>query len=123
MSFFRIFSGPRVAKSRKVPIGARGRRFVVEVPLETPDGFGGVIRTYAAGPQCWGAMELLSGDERERADRLEQAATHRVTFRHRDGITAAMRLTLGPRRFAVRSAADPDGSRTQLVCLVEEVGP
>ena len=106
---------------KPISIGARGRRFVLEVPLESPDGFGGVIRTYAAGPQVWGAIELLRGDERVRAGRPEQAVTHRVTLRYRDGVTAAMRLTRGLRRFAIRSAADPDGTRRDLVCLVEEI--
>jgi hypothetical protein len=32
-----------------------------------------------------------------------------------------MRLTSGLRRFAIRAAADPDGSKRDLVCLVEEV--
>ena len=32
-----------------------------------------------------------------------------------------MRLTLGLRRFAIRATSDPDGSRRDLVCLVEEV--
>jgi SPP1 family predicted phage head-tail adaptor len=108
---------------KSIPIGARGRRFVLEVPLESPDGFGGVIRTYAAGPQVWGAIELLKGDERLRAGRPEQAVTHRVTLRYRDGVTAAMRLVRGLRRFAIRSAADPDGTRRDLVCLVEEISP
>ena len=108
---------------KPIPIGARGRRFVLEVPLESPDGFGGVIRTYAAGPQVWGAIELLKGDERVRAGRPEQAVTHRVTLRYRDGVTAAMRLVRGLRRFAIRSAADPDGTRRDLVCLVEEISP
>ena len=103
------------------PIGARSRRFVLEVPRETPDGFGGVIRSYAAGPQLWGAMEMLAGDERRRADRPEEAVTHRVTFRYRAGVTAAMRLTAGLRRFAIRAASDPDGSGRHLVCLVEEI--
>jgi SPP1 family predicted phage head-tail adaptor len=106
---------------KPIPIGARGRRFVLEVPLESPDGFGGVIRTYAAGPQVWGAIEMLKGDERVRAGRPEQAVTHRVTLRYRDGVTAAMRLSRGLRRFAIRSAADPDGTRRDLVCLVEEI--
>ena len=106
---------------KPIPIGARGRRFVLEVPLESPDGFGGVIRTYAAGPQVWGAIEHLKGDERVRAGRPEQAVTHRVTLRYRDGVTAAMRLVRGLRRFAIRSAADPDGTRRDLVCLVEEI--
>jgi SPP1 family predicted phage head-tail adaptor len=93
----------------------------LEVPLESPDGFGGVIRTYAAGPELWGAIELLRGDERVRAGRPEEAVTHRVTLRYRDGVTAAMRLVRGLRRFAIRSAADPDGTRRDLVCLVEEI--
>ena len=111
------------ASEKPAPIGARGRRFVLELPLESPDGFGGVIRTYAAGPQLWGAIELLRGDERVRAGRSEQAVTHRVTLRDRDGVTAAMRLVRGLRRFAIRSAADPDGSRRELVCLVEDISP
>ncbi len=110
-------------KRQPLPIGARSRRFVLEVPNERPDGFGGVIRSYAAGPQLWGAMELVAGVERRRADRPEGVATHRVTLRHRPGVTAAMRLVSGLRRFAIRSAADPDGTGRELVCLVEEIGP
>lgn len=108
---------------RPLPIGSLSRRFVLEMPLETPDGFGGVIRTYRAGPELPGAIEYLGGGERLRADRPEQAATHRVTLRYRAGVTAAMRLTLGLRRFAIRAASDPDGSERELVCLVEEIGP
>ena len=48
-------------KTKSLPIGARARRFVLELPLERPDGFGGVIRSYAPGPQLWGAIEMLSG--------------------------------------------------------------
>lgn len=110
-------------KTKSLSIGARARRFVLEMPLERPDGFGGVIRSYALGPQMWGAMEMLSGIERVRADRPEQALTHKVTLRYRDGVTAAMRLVSGLRRFAIRTASDPDGSRRELVCLVEEIRP
>ena len=109
--------------SNRTSIGARGRRFVLEMPHEVPDGFGGVLRSFTAGPQLWGALEMLSGGERARADRPEQAVTHRVTLRYRPGITGAMRLVCGLRRFAIRAAADPDGLRRELVCLVEEIGP
>jgi SPP1 family predicted phage head-tail adaptor len=110
-------------KSKQLPIRARARRFVLEFPLESPDGFGGVIRSYAPGPQVWGAMEMLSGTERIRADRPEQSLTHRITLRYRDGVTGAMRLTAGLRRFSIRTASDPDGSRRDLVCMVEEIRP
>lgn len=105
----------------RIPIGARSRLFVLEVPHETPDGFGGVLRSYQAGPQLWGAMEMLSGTERIRADRPEQAVTHRITLNFREDVTSAARLTLGLRRFAIRAASDPDGSRRDLVCIVEEI--
>lgn len=104
-------------------IGERGRRFTLELPTEAPDGFGGVIRTYQPGPRLWGAIALLAAEERDRADRPEGVATHRVTFGYRDGVTPALRLALGPRRFRIRNALDPDGRRRALVCLVEEIGP
>lgn len=104
-------------------IGARGRRFTLELPLDTPDGFGGVVRAHVPGPQVWGAIEFLSADERVRAGRTESVATHRVTLPFREGVTSAMRVTLGPRRFRIRQAGDPDGRRRRLVCLVEEIAP
>jgi SPP1 family predicted phage head-tail adaptor len=109
--------------TKPIAIGARGRRFVLELPREVPDGFGGVLRSFAPGPELWGVIEMLSGTERVRADRPEQAVTHRVTLRYRAGITGAMRLASGLRRFAIRAASDPDGRRRELVCLVEEITP
>ena len=74
-------------KTKSLSIGARARRFVLELPLDRP----------------------------------EQSLTHRITLRYREGVTGAMRLTSGLRRFAIRAAADPDGSKRDLVCLVEEM--
>jgi SPP1 family predicted phage head-tail adaptor len=108
---------------KHLPIGARARRFVLELPLETPNGFGGVIRTYVAGPQLWGALEMVHQAERDGAASTEQSVTHRVRLRWRDGVTGAMRLTCGPRRFRIKAATDPDGAKRDLVCLVEEVSP
>ena len=104
-------------------IGARGRRFTLEVPVEAPDGFGGVIRTFQPGPRLWGAMELVGAEERVRADRPEAAITHRVTFDWREGLGDGMQLTLGLRRFRIKAAADPEGARRRLVCLVQEIRP
>lgn len=110
----------------RVPIGARRRRFVLERPLEAPDGFGGVVRRFEAGPLLWGAIEPLRSVEGTRLGRAEVLATHRVRFRFGPEVTPAritpgMRLASGPRRFAIRSAGDPDGRRRELVCQVEEL--
>lgn len=107
----------------RTTVGARRRLFVLDVPLETPDGFGGVVRTFQPGPQVWGAIEALDLAERERAGRAEEAVTHRVRLRHRADVDGRMRLTLGARRFAIRAATDPDGMRRETVCLVEEIKP
>lgn len=108
---------------RPPTIGERARRFTLDLPVEAPDGFGGVVRSYQPGPQLWGAMEMLTEGERIRAARAESVVTHRVTLPYRAGIGDANRLTLGLRRFRIRAASDPDGSRRQLVCLVEEIRP
>ena len=109
--------------SARIAAARRNRHFTLELPLETPDGFGGVVRTYQPGPRLWGAMELLRTTARRRAARPEGVATHRLTFPFRDGVSSAMRLTLGLRRFQVQEAGDPDGRRRALVCLVEEMTP
>lgn len=109
--------------SRPVAIGERGRRFTLQVPVETPDGFGGVLRTFQPGPRLWGAMRLVGDGERRGADRITDEATHRVTLAWQAGVAGGAQLTLGPRRFRIRSAADPDGRRRELVCLVEEIRP
>lgn len=102
-------------------IGQRRRRFVLERPIENPDGFGGTLRRYVAGPLLWGAITPLGAAERVRGGRSDLRATHRVRLAYRDGITPAMRLVAGPRRFAIRAAGDPDGRRRDLLCEVEEL--
>ncbi len=105
----------------QAPIGARRRRFVLETPLDEPDGFGGRLRRYVAGPLVWGAITPVGVSDPVRHGRSESVATHRVTLRWRPGVTPQMRLAAGPRRFAIRSAGDPDGRRRDLVCAVEEL--
>ena len=103
------------------PIGARRRRFVLELPLDESDGFGGALRRYVAGPLVWGAIEAIGSPERTRNGRADAVATHRVRLAYRTGVTPAMRLAAGPRRFAIRAAGDPDGRGRDLVCEVEEL--
>lgn len=102
-------------------MGARRRRLVLELPMETPDGFGGRTRRYVAGPVLWGSLEALGTAQPGRGGLTERAGLYRVGLRYRPGVTAAMRLADGTRRFAIRTVGDPDGRRRDLVCEVEEV--
>lgn len=104
-------------------VGALRRRLILEAPVATPDGLGGVTQSYATVTALWAQVEWMSGGERWRAGRPEQFATHRIIMRWRAGVDAGQRLRDGERIFEIRAVDDPDGSRRRLVALVEEVRP
>ena len=103
------------------PIGARRRRYVLERFVDDPDGFGGHLRRFVAGPLLWGTLEATGHAERARGGRSDAVATHRIRIAYRADVTPAMRLASGQRRFAIRAAGDPDGRGRDLVCEVEEL--
>ncbi|GJE19329.1 head-tail adaptor protein [Methylobacterium marchantiae] len=103
------------------PIGARRRRYVLERFVDDPDGFGGYLRRYVAGPLLWGTLDGTGQSERARGGRSDAVATHRIRIAYRADVTPSMRLVSGPRRFAIRAAGDPDGRGRDLVCEVEEL--
>ncbi|CAH1656752.1 Head-tail adaptor [Hyphomicrobiales bacterium] len=106
-------------------IGMMRRPLVLERAVDTPDDVGGVTRRWGRVARLWGAMERtqVSSNERDRSDRRELAMAYRVTLRWRGDITGNHRFRDGKRLFAVLSAADPDGHRRRLICVVEEVTP
>jgi SPP1 family predicted phage head-tail adaptor len=104
-------------------IGRLRRRLVLEAPVASPDGLGGATQAFEAVAAFWAEVEWLTGSEFWRRGRPEQARGYRVTLRWRGDVDAGRRLRDGERLFDIRSAADPDGSRRRLVCLVEEVVP
>ncbi len=108
---------------RRPSLGARRRRFVLERPLEQPDGFGGVLRRFVPGPVLWGEIAALGAASRVQGERLDTRVTHRITVRRRGDLSPVMRLSAGPRRFAIRVVADPDERGRDLVCEVEELIP
>lgn len=107
----------------RLPVGQRRTRVEVLVPAETPDGFGGVRRTWSVRQSIWAAVEPLRADETARASSPGQLVTHRVTLRWASAVDGSMRLRRGARLFAVRTVYDPDERRRDLVCLCEEVKP
>lgn len=106
---------------KAAPVGALRRRLLLEAPVATPDGLGGATQSFEIIAAVWGRVEWLSGREHWVRGRPEQAATHRVTLRWRDGVDSGRRLRDGARLYDIRSVADPDGGRRRLVCLVEEI--
>lgn len=96
-------------------------RLTLERLEETPDGQGGVIRTYAAFGSAWARIESVSAGRLAVADANAMRVTHRIWLRHRDDLASGMRLRKGARLFDVRTFRDPDESRRYVVCDCEEM--
>ncbi|MGL4438320.1 MAG: phage head closure protein [Bosea sp. (in: a-proteobacteria)] len=105
------------------PIGAFRRRVALQAPVLAFDDAGGASTTFSTVASLWAELRWLSGDERWRADRSEQAARYEITIRWRAGIDAGMRFSGAGRIFGIVSVGDPAGNRTRLVCLAEEISP
>ena len=103
--------------------GALRRRLSLEAPQQTIDEAGDAVVTWVEVARLWGALAALSGRERIEGARAEQAISHRVTMRWREGVTAAMRLRLGLRIFDIRAVRDPDEGRRVLSLDCEETTP
>jgi SPP1 family predicted phage head-tail adaptor len=106
-----------------VSIGDLRHRLVLEAPLATPDGGGGVTRTWALVAELWGAIRPHAGDETIEADGVTGRVSHEIWIRHRAGVMPEMRFALGARVFEIRAAIDSGERHRFLRCLVEERVP
>jgi SPP1 family predicted phage head-tail adaptor len=83
--------------------GRLNRRLTLEAPVETPDGAGGVARTYEAVATLWAAVEPETARGGLDADARGATVTHRITIRMRDGLTTRHRLRDGARLYRIVS--------------------
>lgn len=102
-------------------IAARRSLMVIEIPQDTPDGFGGFVRSYVAGPSVWARITPLKYAYDRPADQTELHVSHRIIVRHRTDIDLTKRLRLGARIFALRGYYDPNGRRVELVLWCKEI--
>ena len=105
------------------PIGRLRTRLVIEAPAETPDGAGGVTRTYTEDSTVWAAIELVAGGYRFATDRSGQTVTHRITLRVGPDLTVQHRLRDGTRIYQIRSVLAEDADDRFLTALTEEMTP
>lgn len=75
-------------------IGEMRHRVTIEQKTRgASDGAGGVIsETWTTFAEVWAKLEPQVGREIVAADQNVHRLTHRVTIRHREGVTAAMRI-------------------------------
>ena len=102
------------------PIGNLRHRLILEAPDETPDGIGGVTRTWSALATLWGEIEPLSADDVMLADKRIGLVTHKIHIRHRGDVTIAHRFRLGFRIYVIRAVRDAEERGRFLECLCAE---
>ncbi|RAI44096.1 phage head closure protein [Rhodoplanes roseus] len=100
--------------------GRLRRRLVLEAPVETADGAGGVLRAFTAVATLWAALEPRAARGAVEADAAGATLTHRILVRAGPQITTRHRLRLGPRMFRVVAVRDLDAAGRFLAIDVEE---
>jgi SPP1 family predicted phage head-tail adaptor len=99
--------------------GDLNRRLVLEAPVESADGGGGVARSYAPVMTLWGRVEPVSARGTVVADAGGATVTHRITLRRRSAITTRHRLVEGATVYRIVTLRD-DATRRFLVIGAEE---
>jgi len=90
--------------------GELRHRLVLEQPVETADGAGGVTRSYATVTTVWAALVPVSARGAVEAAGVGAEVTHRIVIRFGPDITTGHRLRDGSRIFRIVAWRDQDGS-------------
>jgi len=100
--------------------GKLNRRLILEAPIDTDDGAGGVSRTYEAVATLWASVTPVSAQEEIEAARLGARITHRIGLRFASDITTRHRFREGSAVYRIVSLRDRDGRRRFLDISAEQ---
>jgi SPP1 family predicted phage head-tail adaptor len=103
--------------------GLLRHRLVLEAPVESADGAGGVVRSYGTVATLWAEVTPLSAARAAEAERLGARITHRIGIRFAEGITTQHRFRDHERIFRIASLRDRDGRKRFLTIEAEELVP
>lgn len=92
-------------------IGALSRRLILQAPVETADGMGGVTRDYDAVATLWGSVVPLSGRADAAADSLGATLRFRIVIRLRGDVTTRHRLLDGAHIYRIVAVREITGRR------------
>jgi len=77
------------------------RRLSLQQPVETPDGAGGVVRSYEPVADIWAEVVPVNASAEVAADALGAFVTHRITVRAPRALTARHRFVEGARVYRI----------------------
>jgi len=87
------------------------RRLALEAPVETPDGAGGVTRTYEQVVALWAEVTPSAARSDVDADRLGARVTHRIVIRAPRALSTRHRFAEGTRHYRIASFRETDDRR------------
>jgi SPP1 family predicted phage head-tail adaptor len=105
---------------RRSAAGQRTTRIEIEAPVE---GAGNVAETWSHVAFAWAWMESLNEIEIWRQRQSQSLATHRFSILRQSGITTAMRIRYGARRWKITGILGDDPGSRELKLLGEEERP
>lgn len=100
--------------------GALNQRLVLEAPVETPDGAGGVARSYTDVATVWAAVTPMSARDATVAAAAGNTVTHRILVRARTDVTTRHRLRQATRVWRIATVREEDASGRFLRIEAEE---
>ena len=101
-------------------IGQLDHRLVIEKPLRTSDAAGGAQDGWQLHGNVWAHMRPLLQGERLYGDAVDGFATHIITIRHKDDITADMRFRFDTRIFDIVSLINDNENNSWTICKCRE---
>lgn len=106
-------------------IGEMRHRITIEQKTRgASDNAGGAVsETWTTFAECAAKLEPQSGREIVAADQNVHRLTHRVTIRHREGVTAAMRVRYQGRTLAILGLRELLENGRWLEIMCEEGAP
>jgi SPP1 family predicted phage head-tail adaptor len=101
-------------------LGDLKHRLLLEQPVESADGAGGVTRSYATVATVWAALTPSAARSEVAADALGAEVTHEIVIRFRADVTTRHRLRDGSRIFRILALRDQDGNGRFLSIQAQE---
>jgi SPP1 family predicted phage head-tail adaptor len=92
-------------------IGDLSRRLVLEAPVETDDGAGGVTRSYASAATVWASITPVGASASVVAQALGDTVTHRIVIRPGPALTTQHRFRDGARVFTIATIREREDRR------------
>jgi len=101
--------------------GRLRHRIRLKSPIQTPDGMGGITKTWGTVGVYWASIEPLRGREYIESHLENAEVTGKIIMRYLAAINPAMKIEYGNREFEILSVINVDEKDRELQLMVKEM--